>query len=90
LRARCSHRPPTQPPSPLQQTTLQGLNPIHGNLYRDHLLDIMSMQMDLTVRDYERLGFGPGQRYASKGCHIIQLGPGTNPALLLRSEWVMH
>lgn len=74
----------------LQQATLQGLNLINDNLYRDHLLDIMSMQMDLTVRDYERFSFGPGQRYASKGCYIIQLGPGDNPALLPRSEWVVQ
>jgi hypothetical protein len=74
----------------LQQATLQGLNLINDNLYRDHLLDVMSMQMDVIVRDYERLSFGPGQRYASKGCYIIQLGPGKQPALLPRSEWVIH
>lgn len=74
----------------LQQAALQGLNLIYDNLYRDHLLDVMSMQMDLTVRDYERLSFGPGQRYVSKGCYIIQLGPGTVPAIIPRSEWVIH
>jgi len=74
----------------LQQATLQGLNLIYDNLYRDHLLDVMSMQMDVTVRDYERFSFGPGQRYVSKGCYIIQLGPGSDPALIPRSEWVMH
>ncbi len=74
----------------LQQATLQGLNQIYDNLYRDHLLDVMSMQMDVIVRDYERLSFGPGQRFSSKGCYIIQLGPGAEPALLPRSEWVMH
>ncbi|HCE68301.1 MAG TPA: amino acid ABC transporter substrate-binding protein [Geobacter sp.] len=74
----------------LQQTTLQGLNLIYDNLYRDHLLDIMSMQMDVTVRDYERFSFGPGQRYVSKGCYIIQLGPGLDPPLLQRSNWVMY
>jgi hypothetical protein len=74
----------------LQQVTLQGLNLIYDNLYRDHLLDVMSMQMDVIVRDYERLSFGPGQRYSSKGCYIIQLGQGNDPALLQRSEWVMH
>jgi len=50
----------------------------------------MSMSMDLVVKDYERLSFGPGQRYGSKGCYIIQLGPGAEPALLPRSEWVIH
>jgi len=74
----------------LQQATLQGLNRLNDNLYRDHLLDIMGMQMDVIVRDYERFSFGPGQRFVSKGCYIIQLGPGADPALLPRSEWVMH
>lgn len=46
--------------------------------------------MDLVVKDYERLSFGPGQRYVSKGCYIIQLGPGDDPPLLPRSEWVIH
>jgi len=76
--------------SMLQQATLQGLNLIYDNLYRDHLLDVMSMQMDLIVRDYERFSFGPGQRYVSKGCYILQLGSGNDPALLPRSEWVIH
>jgi hypothetical protein len=48
------------------------------------------MQMDKTVLDYERISFGPGQRYVSKGCYIIQLGPGDIPDLLPRSEWVIH
>ncbi len=74
----------------LKQATTRGLNLLYDNLYRDHLLDIMSMQMDLTVRDYERFSFGPGQRYISKGCYIIQLGPGKDPALLPKSEWVIQ
>lgn len=72
----------------LQQVILQALNLIYDNLYQDHLLDVMGMQMDVTARDYERLSFGPGQRFASKGCYIIQLGPGSNPALLKRSDWI--
>jgi hypothetical protein len=74
----------------LQQAILQGLNLLYDNLYRDHLLDILAMQMDLTVRDYERFSFGPGQRYVSKGCYIIQLGPGADPTLVPQNEWVMH
>lgn len=74
----------------LQQSILQGFNLINDNLYRDHLLDIMSMQMDVTVRDYERLSFGPSQRYASKGCYIIQLGTGTTPDLIPKSDWVVY
>jgi len=74
----------------LIQVTLRGLNLLYDNLYRDHLLDILAMQMDQTVLDYERFSFGPGQRFASKGCYIVQLGPGPEPALLPRSEWVVH
>ena len=74
----------------LQQAISQGLNLINDNLYRDHLLDVMSMQMDVVVRDYERLSFGPGQRYASKGCYIIQLGPGEVPELIQKSDWVIY
>lgn len=74
----------------LTQVALRGLYLLYDNLYRDRLLDIISMQMDITVRDYERFSFGPGQRYVSKGCYIIQLGPGVNPELLQRSEWVIH
>lgn len=76
--------------SMLQQVVLQGVNLIYDNLYRDHLLDVLSMQMDVTVEDYERFSFGPGQRFVSKGCYIIQLGRGKEPALLPRSEWVTH
>ena len=39
---------------------------------------------------YERLSFGPGQRYAAKGCYIVQLTHGANPALVKKSDWVIH
>jgi hypothetical protein len=58
--------------------------------YRDYFLDIIAMSQDLDVPLYERLSFGPGQRYASKGCYIVQLGPGKKPELIKRSEWVIH
>ncbi len=62
------------------------------NFYRDYLLDVMDMMIDQTyaIAPYERVSFGPGQRYASKGCYIVQLGPGPRPDLLKRSEWVVH
>jgi hypothetical protein len=39
---------------------------------------------------YPRLSFGPGQRYASKGCYVVQVGEGDQPALEKRSDWVIH
>ncbi len=74
----------------LQQVVLQGLFLIYGNLQRDHLLDTMSIQMDVVLRDYERISFGPGQRYVSRGCYIVQLGAGADPQLIPRSGWVIH
>jgi ABC-type branched-subunit amino acid transport system substrate-binding protein len=46
---------------------------MRGNYYRDNLLDVIGTFMDLDVPLYDRLSFGPGQRYASKGCFIVQL-----------------
>lgn len=60
------------------------------NFYRDTLLDVISMIPDQTPQDYDRLSFGPGQRYASKGCNIVQISEGTNPVLVKKSEWVVH
>jgi hypothetical protein len=57
------------------------------NLYSDNLLDVIGMVMDQDVPLYERLSFGPGQRYASKGCYIVQLG---KPGLVKKSNWVTH
>ena len=65
---------------------------MRDDFYRDYLLDVMDMMIDQTyaIAPYERVSFGPGQRYASKGCYIVQLGPGPRPDLLKRSEWVVH
>jgi hypothetical protein len=60
------------------------------NLYRDNFLDRIGMQQDYLLPDYLRLSFGPGQRYASKGCFIMQLGPGPDPKLIRKSDWVIH
>jgi hypothetical protein len=46
---------------------------MRGDYYRDNLLDVIGTIMDLDVPLYDRLSFGPGQRYGSKGCHIVQL-----------------
>jgi hypothetical protein len=62
------------------------------NYYRDHFLDVIDMQRDhdYTVLNYPRLSFGPGQRYASKGCYIVQLTKGQDPKLVPVSDWVIH
>jgi hypothetical protein len=62
------------------------------DFYRDYFLDVMDMMRDqyYSVATYHRLSFGPGQRYASKGCYIVQLGDGPQPELIARTGWVVH
>jgi hypothetical protein len=74
----------------LIQVLRQALGDIDRNYYRDTFLDVISGQNDQILPDYERLSFGPGQRYVSRGCYIMQLSPGTTPALLKKSAWVIH
>jgi hypothetical protein len=61
-----------------------------SNFYRDYMLDIIGMCGEMKDSPYERLSFGPGQRYASKGCYIVQLTPGPTPAVVKKSAWVIH
>jgi len=63
-----------------------------NNFYRDYFLDIIGMLPDHKhkIPVYPRLSFGPGQRYASKGCYIVQLSKGDSPELIKKSDWVMH
>jgi hypothetical protein len=64
---------------------------MRGNYYRDNFLDSVDKTMDQeAVLLYERLSFGPGQRYASKGCYIVQLSKGEQPELVRKSDWVVH
>jgi hypothetical protein len=73
-----------------QEVLGQALMMMRGEYYRDFLLDTIGMMEDMYYPLYERVSFGPGQRYASKGCYIVQLGKGAKPLLEKRSEWVMQ
>jgi len=65
---------------------------MRDDFYRDYFFDIVDMMRDqyYSVAVYPRLSFGPGQRYASKGCYIVQLTGGDEPKLEKRSNWVVH
>jgi len=60
------------------------------NFYRDTLLDAFGMMMDDQETDYERLSFGPGQRFASKGCYVVRMPRGQLHGFLKQSGWVIH
>jgi hypothetical protein len=65
---------------------------MRDDFYRDYFFDIVDMMRDqyYAIAVYPRLSFGPGQRYASKGCYIVQLTGGEEPTLVKRSGWVIH
>jgi hypothetical protein len=76
----------------LFQTVSGPLANMRSLVYRDYFLEVIETTADLAVTAgaYPRLSFGPGQRYASKGCYIVQVSAGPNPELIRKSEWVIY
>jgi hypothetical protein len=67
------------------------LTRIRTFVYRDYFVELVEATPDLVAPAmYPRLSFGSGQRYASKGCYVVQLGPGPKPELVKRSEWIIY
>jgi hypothetical protein len=69
-----------------------GIKHMRSEFFREYFMEGFDMMVDqdYAIAVYPRLSFGPGQRYASKGCYIIQLSKGPKPELIKRSEWVIH
>jgi hypothetical protein len=65
---------------------------MRDDFYRDYFFNLADMMRDqyYSIAVYPRLSFGPGQRYASKGCYVVQLTRGAEPKLEKRSTWVVH
>ncbi|MBE0576916.1 MAG: amino acid ABC transporter substrate-binding protein [Desulfuromonadales bacterium] len=62
------------------------------DFYRDYFLDVFDMMHDesYAIATYPRVSFGPGQRYASKGCFVAKLSKGAQPELVPISGWIVH
>lgn len=63
-----------------------------ADLHRDFFLDLLDSapdQANSSLR-YPRLSFGPGQRYASKGCYVVTLTKGEDPKPVKKSDWVIY
>jgi len=63
-----------------------------GDLYRDYFLDIWDSGKDETNSSatYPVISFGPGQRYAAKGCYLVSLARGTGLKIIRQSDWVIY
>jgi cytochrome c553 len=72
------------------QILTQALMDLRGNYYRDNFFDVLGMMKDQDLPLYERLSFGPGQRYASKGCFIVKLEKGHERKLIPMNDWVTY
>jgi hypothetical protein len=70
----------------------EALLQMRSNFYRDALLDAVDTMRDQSypVAFYPRLSFGPGQRYAAKGCYVVQEAEGPEVGLTARSPWVIY
>lgn len=68
----------------------QAMREMNGDFYRDQLFDVIGMQPNIEFLLYEQLSFGPDQRYASKGCYMVQLTKDSQPQLVKKSEWVIQ
>lgn len=74
----------------LTQVLTAALVDMEQNFFRDAFLDVIGMQRNQKLADYEWLGFGPGQRYASRGCYIMQLSADPAPVLVKKSGWLVY
>jgi len=63
-----------------------------SDYYREFFLDNLDQSRDQTQTSitYPNLSFGPGQRYASKGCYVVTLTKGDKPKLVRQSDWVIY
>jgi len=65
---------------------------LRSEFYRDYFLEgyDMMIDQDYAIVNYPRLTFGPGQRYASKGCYIVRLTGDHSQAIEPVSDWSSH
>ena len=65
---------------------------MRSEFFRDYFIESFDMMkdQDYAIATFPRLTFGPGQRYASKGCYIVQLTDGAQPELIKKGEWIIH
>ena len=65
---------------------------MRSEFYRDYFLEGFDMMIDqnYAVAVYPRLSFGQGQRYAAKGCYIVQLTGDDITEVKMVGDWVIN
>jgi len=63
-----------------------------ADFYRDFFLELLENESDQINSSvvYPLLTFGPGQRYASKGCYVVTITKGQNPQVVRQSDWIIY
>ena len=76
----------------MTRMVLKVLLDMREDFYRLYFLDLMDELPDQSgiAATYTRLSFGPGQRYASKGCYIARLTKGEKPKVVKQSDWIIY
>jgi hypothetical protein len=76
----------------LRSVLLNSLVELGDDFYRDFFLDILDGVMEKTTASvtYPLLIFGPGERYAAKGCYVVTLTKGVKPELVKIIDWGVY
>lgn len=67
------------------------LTHIRGYFFRDYFIERIEHTIDSVpyTSVYPRISLAPGQRFASKGGYIAKISPGTKPALVAVTDWII-
>jgi len=70
----------------------EAVDAMGGDYYRERLLDAFDMiaDQDFTAAAYPRLSFGPGQRFALKGCYVAGLSDDDDPHPVPLTGWITY
>ena len=63
---------------------------LESDTFRDTMPDIIDGSMLVVSSPVERVRFGPGQGYASKGCFIVQGSKGAKFERVGKTDRVIH
>ena len=63
---------------------------LESNTFRHTMYDIIDGSTLVVSSPVERIRFGPGQPYASKGCFIVRVSKGAKPERVRKTDWTIH